>query len=190
MKTKFLKFSPVILLFAFLIAACQKDDVFEIKIGDVNPVIVQEVNGIEFTFCLLNEQGEPATVFNEGENFTFQFVIKNKTGESLTFFDYSFYEDADFFSVYNRNQNFGRPFEIIPGFLSNEMRYIFNNMSSSFISPWQDNRSRFDAMYGSFKGLNKMTLDNGTYVTSFTHNFHLGDIYTGKLIFKINFEIK
>ncbi len=63
-------------------------------------------------------------------------------------------------------------------------------MSSSFISPWQDNRSRFDAMYGSFKGLNKMTLDNGTYVTSFTHNFHLGDIYTGKLIFKINFEIK
>jgi hypothetical protein len=45
-------------------------------------------------------------------------------------------------------------------------------------------------MYGAFKGLSKMALKNGKYVTAFTHNFQFGDVETGTLTFKINFEIK
>jgi hypothetical protein len=34
-------------------------------------------DGVEFRLCLLNEQGEPATVFKEGENFSFRFEMEN-----------------------------------------------------------------------------------------------------------------
>jgi hypothetical protein len=33
--------------------------------------IEKELNGITFKFCMLNEQRQPATVFHEGENFSF-----------------------------------------------------------------------------------------------------------------------
>ncbi len=46
MKCNILKLSTVILLFAFISAGCQKDDIFEIQIGDENAVIEHEVNGI------------------------------------------------------------------------------------------------------------------------------------------------
>ena len=192
MKTEVIKLSTILLLLAFIPAGCQDDeDLFEIQIGGKNAVIQKEIEGIEFKFCLLTEEGEPSTVFNEGENFTFQFSIKNNTGESLIFHDYGFYVNDDFFSVQNRTQNFGRPFEFLTGYLtSNEMRYIHDGISCSFICPWQDNRDEFFAMYGAFKGLNKMTLKNGKYVTKFTHNFQFGDVETGSLTFKINFEIK
>lgn len=192
MKTKVVKLSVVLLLFAFVTAGCQEEeDLFEIQIGDKNAVIQKEIDGIEFKFCLLNEEGEPSTVFNEGENFTFQFSIKNNTGKSLIFSDYSFYKNDDFFSVQSNTQNLGRPFEILTGYLSSdEMRYIHDGMSSSFICPWQDNREEFFTMYGAFKGLSKMALKNGKYVTAFTHNFQFGDVETGTLTFKINFEIK
>ncbi|MCG6191570.1 hypothetical protein [Maribellus maritimus] len=191
MELKILKLSLIVLLFGVTTAGCQKDDFFELNIGDEDAIIQKEVNGIEFKFCLLNEQGEPSTVFDEGENFTFQFSIKNNTGKSLIFHDYSFYENVDFFSVHNRTHNFGRPFGLLPGYLtSNEMRYIHDDMSSSFMCLWQDSRDKFFAMHGAFKGLNKVSLENGRYVTSFTHNFHFGDIETGSLTFKINFKIK
>jgi len=191
MKIKIFKLSLIALLFSLISAGCQKDDIFELDIGDENAVIQKEIDGIEFKFCLLNEQGEPSTIFDEGENFTFQFSIKNKTGENLIFHDYSFYEDTDFFSVHNSTQNFGRPFELLTGYLtSNEMRYIHDEMSSSFTCRWQENRDKFFAMHGAFKGLNKMPLENGKYITNFTHNFHFGNVETGKLTFKINFKIK
>ncbi|MDR2139753.1 MAG: hypothetical protein LBP50_09425 [Tannerella sp.] len=34
-------------------------------------------DGVEFKLCLLNEQGEPAAVFREGENFSFRFEMEN-----------------------------------------------------------------------------------------------------------------
>jgi len=88
MKHKVLKLStvilPIIIGIAFISAGCQKDDdIFELQIGDENAVIVKEVDGIEFKFCLLNEQGKPATVFNESENFTFQFSFKNVITDTI-----------------------------------------------------------------------------------------------------------
>jgi len=110
---KTLKLSAIILLFSFISAGCQKDDIFELDIGDENAVIQKEVNGIEFKFCLLNEQGEPATVFNEGENFTFHFSFKNNTQDTIIVSP-KFVND-DFFRVFSiqnsKKQDLGKPYD-------------------------------------------------------------------------------
>ena len=191
MKTKILRLSTIFLLLALISVSCQNDDdLFEIKIGDKNAVIEKEIDGIGFKFCLLNEQGEPATVFNKGENFTFLFTITNNGKNPLLFHDYSFYENGDFFSVSSNAKDFGRPFNQITGLPSTtEMRYIYSEESDVFRCLWQDSRERFSAMYGVFTGLNKGFLEEGKYVSRFTHNFNFGDVKTGSLTFKINFAI-
>jgi hypothetical protein len=43
-------------------------------------------DGVEFKLCLLNEQGEPAVVFREGENFSFRFEMENlREGDKRTY---------------------------------------------------------------------------------------------------------
>ncbi len=113
MKQKILKLSTVILLFAFIGAGCQKDDIFELEIGDKDAVIVKEVDGVEFKFCLLNAQGEPATVFDEGENFTFTFSIKNNRKEQLRANqdNFQFIQLKDFFAVKKRNKYYGKAYK-------------------------------------------------------------------------------
>lgn len=197
MKTKFLKFSPVILLFAFLIAACQKDDVFEIKIGDVNPVIVQEVNGIEFTFCLLNEQGEPATVFNEGENFIFQFSIKNLKKDTIIITT-EFIND-EFFRVYRLSGDnpldLGKPWSGIWCEYSLEPHEIkvAPSKTSKVQSPWNFFGDFYD-YYPPLCVTGKENLTEGEYLTGFDLDFHyklIDESYNiNNLKFKINFKIK
>ncbi len=180
-----LKFSTVILLFAFISTGCQKDDVFELRAGDKNAVIVKEVDGIEFKFCLLNEQGEPATVFNEGENFTFLFSIKNNTKEkvqaspmSLLPFTYT----KDFFAVKKRNKYYGKAYlydfpedyePVFPEILS----WLGPSKTYIISSPLCENR-------------NDVSLKKGVYYTSFSNTFDFGSVKTDKLTFKINFKIK
>ncbi len=85
MKTSIFKISAFILLLALVGAGCEKDDeqILEISPASKTAVIQKEVDGIEFKFCLLNEKGEPATVFKEGENFSFLFAMTNKSGKKL-----------------------------------------------------------------------------------------------------------
>ena len=52
---------------------------WEISPDSKSQVIEKEVNGIIFKFCLLDEQGKSATVFNEGENFSFYFSVTNSS---------------------------------------------------------------------------------------------------------------
>ena len=205
MKQKILKLSTVILLFAFISAGCQKDDdIFEIQIGDENAVIEHEVNGIEFKFCLLNEQGKPATVFNEGENFTFQFNIKNFRNESLPFYDYGYLKQSDFFSVRSSNKSYGQPFNFVGYQITKEMRWLLDEEylndntlpSYEFSVPWKDDRENWQLLWGVFEGMNQELLDKGRYYTQFSYQFTFGDrneepeLKTNLLTFKINFEIK
>lgn len=191
MKSTFLKISVFILLVALTWAGCEKDEeIFELQIGDKNAVIQKEVDGVEFKFCLLNEQGEPATVFNEGENFTFLFSITNKSGVNLN--NDNRFLNENIFNVYDIKKNdYGKPYEItfiltigqgaMP--LDADSTYTFN-------VPWKDERESWNSLYYSFKGLSKNLLPKGRYFTQFSHQFSLGQIKTDVLTFRINFEIK
>ncbi len=198
MKPKILKLSTVVLLLLFIGASCQKDDFFELRIGDENAVIQQEVDGIEFKFCLLNEQGEPATVFNEGENFTFQFSIKNNTNKSLPFYDYGFYELNDFLAVKSDKETFGRPFNLIGYNPTKELRWLHaeENNSYNFLVPWYDEREEWQLYWGNFESTKQPLLNKGRYYTQFAYAFSFGmpnkepELVTDLIKFKINFEIK
>jgi hypothetical protein len=201
MKPKILKLSAIILLFSYLTAGCQKDEIWELQIGDEETVILKEVNGVEFKFCLLNEQGEPATVFNEGENFTFQLTIKNNKEESLPFFDSGFLKLKDFFAVNSKNKYFGKPYLYDLSTDSNFdtypiLHWLQADSISSFTDTWiNDNNDRLKMEGKSIFPLNS-PLGKGRYYTGFTYNFTYGfqdkdPVYeSGKLTFIINFEIK
>jgi hypothetical protein len=90
MKTKILKLAAIFLFLTGSVS-CQKENTdsinfYEITIGCENPVINYVNNGIEFNFYLLNEQGKPSTIFNEGEKFSFYFKIKNINNGDLQVF--------------------------------------------------------------------------------------------------------
>jgi len=200
MKIKIFKLSVIVLLFSFISAGCQKDDIFELDIGDENAVILKEIDGIEFKFCLLNEQGEPSTMFNEGENFTFQLSIKNSKDESLPFFDYGFLKRKDFFAVSSKDKYYGKPYLYDMTRDSDlhtyELRWILPDSISIFTDTWLNApRDRDEMKEQSMFQLNS-SLEKGLYYTRFTYNFTFGfqdkdPLYeSGKLTFKINFEIK
>ena len=97
-----------ILLFIALLfigmAACEDktDDLWgEISPDSKSQVIEKEIDGITFKFCLLNEQGKPATIFNEGENIIFSFSLKNNLKEDISI-PTQFIND-DFYRVYENN---------------------------------------------------------------------------------------
>jgi hypothetical protein len=85
---------------------------WEVEINDKKKMIEQTVKGIEFKFCLLNENSVPSTVFEEGENFFFYFTVKNTLHEKL-YFDKDFmrFDFHTFCKVWEINGNsVGKPF--------------------------------------------------------------------------------
>ncbi|HDR50070.1 MAG TPA: hypothetical protein ENN90_00415 [Mariniphaga anaerophila] len=200
MKIKIFNLSVIILLLSFISAGCQKDDIFELDIGDENAVILKEIDGIEFKFCLLNEQGKPATVFDEGENFTFLFAIKNNRSESLPFYDYGYYELNDFLAVKSNGKSHGRPF-IFKGYSTTlELKWlrseVSDDLSYKFMVPWHDERDEWQLYWGFFESTKQPFLEKGEYYTQFVYNFSFGlpdkepKLETGLISFKINFKIK
>ncbi len=201
MKTKILKLCLIILSFSLIGTGCEKDEnFFELQIGDEYPVIRKEVNGIEFEFCLLNEDGEPATVFNEGENFTFQFSIKNNTNKSLPFYDYGYYGLNDFFAVSSIDKFYGKPFvfKVYSGTIyTTEQRWLSLGAEFyKFTVPWHDERDDWQLLWGNFESTKQPLLNKGRYYTQFAYAFSFGmpnnepELVTDLIKFKINFEIK
>lgn len=191
------KLSTVILLFSFITAGCRKDDIFELDIGDENAVIQHQVNGIEFKFCLLNEEGEPATVFNEGENFTFQFSFRNLKKDTIIVTTEFIYNE--FFRVYQvSGDNLidkGKPWTgVWCDFSLNPQEFILTpNKMVTMQFPWilNVNSINFSPLCSNIK---LEHLDIGKYLTGFDLNFHYQlngkENIINKLKFKINFEIK
>ena len=197
MKPTILKLSAMLLLFATLGAGCQKDDeLFEIQIGDKNAVIQKEVDGIEFKFCLLNEAGEPATVFNEGENFTFQFSFTNHTTDTIIVL-YDFVND-DFFRVFSitnqEKQDLGKPYTSIwCEFVGIPMYYKLKPTETGGLQcPWVFNVEQDTSPFCVSES--KDYLQIGRYSTNFSLHFSYKIEESEHTIrnkdFKINFEIK
>lgn len=170
---------------------------WEISPDSKTAVIQQKVDGIEFKFCLLNEQGEPATVFKEGENFSFFFSATNKSKRKL-YFDpgFAYSKDIDFCKVYNsESENLGKPYNVISKVDLGPGAYPFEiGKSYIFQQPWSDTReSTWDWQYCLYESTKKEMLTLGSYYTEFKYKFkHAGDIpiQTDTLSFKIKFKIQ
>lgn len=176
-------------------AGCVKDEEFlELQIGDKNAVIQKEVDDIEFKFCLLNENGEPATVFNEGENFTFQFEFRNLTENEIKFSP-SFIND-DFFKVKNNDIDFGKPWQsVFCEYVSLPEYFILKKSETNILQiNWVVVGDIPSGIYPFCPTSQRELLRKGNYYTQFELNFNYKSNDESKSIsgikFKINFEIK
>lgn len=199
MKTFLLKISFIFLLLGLMGAGCEKDDeiLWEISPESKTAVIQKEVDGIEFKFCLLNEEGKPATVFNEGENFSFYFSVTNNSSEKFYFYPGYAYSNEDGFSrVYNSdNQDKGKPYQVINVLDIGVGAYPFNiGESYIFEQSWVDVRdSNWSWGKATYKSTYKPYLEKGNYYTGFKYRFQFeGEkpLKKDTLNFKINFKIQ
>jgi len=203
-KIKTLSIYPFLLLFCILILGlgCEKEEntIWEISPDSGTTVIQNMVDGIEFKFCLLNEAGEAATVFDEGENFTFHFSVTNKLNENLYFYpDFAFSNDNDFCRVFNSNgENKSKPYYFRGVAKIGIGAYPFD-VDNPFVfeQSWADSRDTiWRWSYGHYESTHQEFLRKGIYYTGFKYRFGFvrsnggPTVYTDSLTFKINFKIQ
>ena len=199
---------------AVTVMSCQKEPiepVTELAIDSEQKVVAVEKNGIGIEFCLLNEKGEPATVFNEGENFRFRLAITNNVEpDTAMYIESDFLRNPSLFMVFSSaDDTIGQPAEW-HGMLkiSDVTNQIKLDEKWDFEIPWREIRGTevpFDhhnlirVFQHYFMGLNRQVLSKGKYYTKFMQQFYLGrylphpqseSVYTDTLTLKINFEIK
>ncbi len=212
MKVKNLIYITIIVI-PFLLTGCNKEPVepvTELPADGSQKVIRVEENGIGIEFCLLNEQGEPATVFKEGENFKFHLGIVNNVKEyDSLYLVTDFLGNPGLFMVYKENNDtVGKPVkwegmnEISDGYP------IFNGKEWKIEFPWHEERgsakpydyeTHIHIFQHYFMGLAQPYLPTGKYYTAFTQHFCLGSYVnrpnneyfcTDTLQLKIHFEIE
>lgn len=203
MKTIKLKHLIIFLCITFSLGVgCdnEDDESWEIYLNTNNKVIEEEVDGIVFKFCLLDESGVPQTTFNEGENFSFYFSVKNNRNEKLYFYPaYAYSNENDFCKVYSWSG------------IDNGKSYVFkgadligigaypleSGKTCVFKQLWVDNRiSTWQWKFGYYESADKESLASGDYFTGFQHYFQFErtddkpTLRIDSLTFKIHFEIK
>lgn len=178
-----------------LFSSCQKDEIYELEINDENPVIEKTINGIDFKFCLLNEKGEPATIFEEEENFTFQFTFQNNLEDSITV-NTSFVTN-NFFEVTQRNNgqniDLGKPYTgIWCEYVGGPKNFVLTtNAIGGVQCPWVT--SGGENIHPFCASESREALNSGTYFTQFDLNFQYTingkEFKINNKNFKINFEV-
>lgn len=151
---------------------------------------------VEFKFRLLDTLGNEKTIFNQGENIIFSFVIGNRTSEDLYFF-HTEMNTSDFFRVHKINSSqgnldLGKPYEhifcemigalIIPanGILKIEIPWLWHeNQNHGYIGCPNDT-------YHSMP----LPLMKGDYLSAFSSAFHIGNIQTEEKHFEVKFSVK
>lgn len=169
-------------------------------IWDNKPFVVKRnVEGIAFKFCLLNEQGQPATIFKKGENITFMFQIINKTGKTIYYNPYECAYANDFFTVIDvTGKTIGKSYEALPTENIGVVAYPFKNKDKyTFKVKWLHSEQKIvkgeDFLY---RAIPKKPLREGNYYTFFTHKVKLyktvncEEFEIDEQTFKINFKVK
>lgn len=201
-------------LFGVAVISCQKEPIeplTELAIDSEQKVIAVEKNGIGIEFCLLNKEGEPATVFEEGENFKFHLAIENRVEPDTAMYIISeFLQNSYLFMVFNSaGDTIGKPVIYRGADLVAEttnkikqkekwdMEILWHETRGTEVPFDYHNLLRFLNTY--FIGLNQQLLSKGKYYTELTQQFSLGRylphpqsefVCTDTLTLKINFEIK
>lgn len=129
---------------------------------------------IDFSFCLLNKNGEKSTQFLSGENFIFSLLLGNNSGDTL-YLDNSFLTDGSgFCAVYNHNGELvGQPFasngsQVVS---SDNHPFFGNHKEYKLEIPWSDPRPFWTTLHHNFKSLKQEALPPGKYYTVFKHRF-------------------
>jgi hypothetical protein len=182
-----------------MVVSCKKNNeppiLLEISPENESAIIQKETGQIEFTFSLLNQEGLPATDFNEGENFTFRFSFKNNSTDTISVT--TEFINSDFFRVFLSQSNLdeGKPWTGIWCEYNLMTRVIKLPPSSSFQlrCPWILTDNNYPD-YPLCMSESKSPLMKGEYNTSINLNFHYSSegkmAIIDNLKFKINFLVK
>ncbi len=191
---KFIFFSAIA-LWLFAATGCDKEDeqIWEIYPDRQQTVIEHKMNGIVFKFRLLNEQGKPATVFKEGENFTFSLSLNNITHSDISV-STDFIND-NFYRVYRKyNTDMGIPWTGIWCEFNQKPKEIeiASSMTKQFNCPWKlTNDTRPDYPFCMSKS--REVLTKGDYYTVIHTDFKYitnKKQFIENIHFKINFKIE
>jgi hypothetical protein len=204
----------LIALMLSLIISCQKETIeqsaIELTVEGKQKVITVENNGIGIEFCLLNENGEPATIFQEGENFKFHLAIVNHVEPDTAMYIVSdFIYNEALFKVLDRTEStIGKPWEKSMCLeISDAANQIYAGEKWIIESPWVETRvfegtdesDNIKYLQCYFSGLSMKPLPIGKYFTELSQQFCLGKylphphnefVCTDFFTLRINFEIK
>ena len=197
MKT-FLITSSLFMIMGMVGCKEEEDPIWELHPGGKQTVIQNELSGISFTLYLINEEGKPATVFNEGENFYFYFSIKNNSGKNYYYNAYECGYITDFFRVFSSiGVDYGKSYKVLPMPDLGETGYPFNNGDTyTFKIPWMHSEvALFEGEDFSYQSVLRDKLKKGTYYTSFKNGSYFVGNDANKnikndLYFRINFKIQ
>ncbi len=170
------------------LTGCREENIPELPAGP--PITIE--------FELLNSNGEPDTVFQQGENFEFSYTFINHTNDTLMYFqdmkDSTYYYFSRVFKIETNTMiDMGLPCVSL-GCLEVNGRYIYLG-EKTYKIPW---KSSTDVIYDIdpycfCRGNNLDYLPKGNYYTGFESGFEFkvnGEAYIKEEHFEIFFEIK
>lgn len=188
-----------ILILTMLPLGCDKSNDLPILL-EINPdsdetIIKYETKQVEFEFYLLNKENQPATIFNKGDNFTFNFSFKNISPDQITVT--TEFINSEFYNVYltQNNTDIGKPWTGLWCEFSGLPQEIKVNPESIVVirCPWiLDENNMPD--YPLCMAESKIPLNTGDYYTNLDLDFHY--LINGKtniiknIKFKIFFKVK
>jgi hypothetical protein len=192
-----IKFAFVMLCLGMISCAQMNDDA---GIGDLanTEMLASEETGfvhtvrkddVRFKFCLLNELGEPANAFREGENFSFHFEMENLKENDKR--EYIVHHMGRLFSrgfcrVYTRSE------DLAVAIFHNEAAcaYVFQSIPFDGENrlnvniPMYDDNGEWPYYSCTYRRNSPVALPKGTYSTGFTCTFEyrIPPVWDGKNI--------
>jgi hypothetical protein len=144
---------------------------------------------VNFKLRLLNEQGKETKIFNEGENIIFSFLIINNSSEDL--FLENFLPNDDFFRVYKlseteANVDYGIPY----GAVLEINGYQINAKDTLEIKyGWKESENIPNSSYFITYHIETNELPKGSYISTFSSSFNIGNLNINEKKIEIEFEI-
>jgi hypothetical protein len=179
MKKKIFMTRLLMLLLCISVLACKKTS--------VEPLDPE----IDFKLRLLNDKGEEATVFKEGEKFSLSFLMTNKINETRFFYPDQLANSSELFRIIRTadSLDLGQPYEAI---LCTGLKIsIKSGENLEFKVPW--NSDSFSVRNFCTQNVKKNDLKKGFYKTKFVKSLSIGTLesyrITKKLDLLVSFEI-
>lgn len=148
---------------------------------------------VEFKLRLVDTLGNEKTVFNQGENIVFSFLVTNKSADDLML--ENFLPNDEFFRLYQlipneSSVNYGKPYDAICeiGFFTVPAKSVLE-----FKCPWvsSENANYYGYCLGtSQNGSHSYFLPLGNFFSSFSSAFNIGNIQTEEKQFEVKFSVK
>ena len=149
---------------------------------------------VEVQFQLLNEAGEPATSFREGEDIIFDYKMINTHGEDIVWYDNN-HSGKPVYPVFGVYHDMSGDVTLVGH--THEPDIFFTRWGST-MSPsepviirvtWLGNIEKTKITWGSIKHLGNSTLPKGKYVVMFEHAIQFAQFNEFHTRFHIPFEV-